>query len=324
MRAGRAHAVVLAERDREETLVLRAVEVGSEGVTARRRRSFDRVGEARPTGARNPADRHRAVGPVRVPCNVEIALEPAEIEQHVVPGPAARAALGFFFDFARQAPDELNVDVAVVRVPDDTRFVHLEVCYSGSIAEGEKVIAPLRAIRKPINDTVQPQPYVKLQASNDETLAHGLRYYLKAGFVPRATPAFVDTVLGIIEAANLPQVQAVSIPQGGGAIARIRTGATAFAQRAADHNAFLFTRWTDPAMNEPVAAWIRAAYRALRSGRYPRVKAATWWHERWTNEDDRVSDVRIDSDRAATAAYRSAVSSPEVVDRPEYACAPKS
>ena len=55
------------------------------------------------------------------------------------------------------------------------------------------------------------------------------------------------------------------------------------------------------------AAWIRAAYDALASGRYPRVKAAIWWHERWTNEDDRLSDVRIDSDAAATAAYRKAV-----------------
>jgi hypothetical protein len=72
------------------------------------------------------------------------------------------------------------------------------------------------------------------------------------------------------------------------------------------------------------AAWIRAAYSALRSGRYPRVKAAIWWHERWTNEDDRVSDVRIDSDSASTAAYRRAVASPQLVDRPEYACAPKS
>ena len=175
----------------------------------------------------------------------------------------ARAVLEFFFDFARQAPDELNADAAVVRVPDGTRFVSIEVCYSGRLADGEKVIAPLRKIRKPIRDTVQPQPYVRLQSSSDETLAHGLRYYLKAGFVQKTTPAFIDSVVGIIDAANLPQVQAVSIPQGGGAIARIKTGATAFAQRAADHNAFLFTRWTDPAMNEPVAAWIRAAWAQL-------------------------------------------------------------
>jgi FAD/FMN-containing dehydrogenase len=175
----------------------------------------------------------------------------------------APAVLKFFFDFAREAPDELNTDVAVVRVPDDTRFVHIDVCYSGSVAEGEKVIAPLRAIRKPITDNVRPQPYVRMQSSTDQTLAHGLRYYLKAGFVQKSTPAFIDTIIGIIDKASLPQVQAVSIPQGGGAIARIKTGATAFAQRAADHNAFLFTRWTDPAMNAPVSEWIRTAWAEL-------------------------------------------------------------
>jgi hypothetical protein len=71
------------------------------------------------------------------------------------------------------------------------------------------------------------------------------------------------------------------------------------------------------------AAWIRSAYHALRSGRYPRVKAAIWWQERWKNDDGRVSNVRIDSDPAATAAYQRAVASPAFVDRPEYACAPK-
>jgi hypothetical protein len=70
------------------------------------------------------------------------------------------------------------------------------------------------------------------------------------------------------------------------------------------------------------AVWIRAAYRALGSGRYPRVKAVVWWHERWVNQDDRsTSDVRIDSDPAATAAYRKAVAAQEFVTRPEYACA---
>jgi hypothetical protein len=71
------------------------------------------------------------------------------------------------------------------------------------------------------------------------------------------------------------------------------------------------------------AAWIRAAYRALRSGRYPRVKAVIWWQERWKNDDGAVSNVRIDSDPAATAAYRRAVASPKLVDRPQYACAPE-
>jgi FAD/FMN-containing dehydrogenase len=175
----------------------------------------------------------------------------------------APEVLKFFFEFAKQAPDELNADVALVRLPNDTRLLQVELCYSGKIADGEKVIAPLRQFRKPIADQVGPQPYVVMQASNDENLRHGHRYYLKAGFVQKVTPGFIDTMLGIVADAKLPQVQAVSVPHGGGAIARVKPDATAFAQRAADHNAMLVTIWDDPAMNEPVAAWIKDAWGKL-------------------------------------------------------------
>jgi len=175
----------------------------------------------------------------------------------------APAVLKFFFDYAKEAPDELNADVAVVRLPNDQRFVSFDVCYSGDRAQGEKVLAPLRQIRKPVLDKIEPAPYVVLQSSSDVATEHGHRYYVKAGFIQKATPAFIDTMIGIIQDANLPQVQAVSVPQGGGAIARVKPNATAFAQRAADHNAFIFTRWDDPAQNEAVSAWIKSAWAKL-------------------------------------------------------------
>ncbi len=50
------------------------------------------------------------------------------------------------------------------------------------------------------------------------------------------------------------------------------------------------------------AAWIRQAFAALRSGRYPRVRAAAWWNMR-----SGTSDTRIDSSPAALAAFREAV-----------------
>ncbi len=47
------------------------------------------------------------------------------------------------------------------------------------------------------------------------------------------------------------------------------------------------------------AAWIRHAFAALRSGRYPRIRAATWWDMR-----SPPSDTRIDSSPVALAAFR--------------------
>jgi len=180
----------------------------------------------------------------------------------------APAMLKFFFDYAKEAPDELNADVATVRLPNDQRFVSLGICYSGDHAKGEKVLAPLRQFRKPIADRIALTPYVTQQQASDAATAHGRRYYIKAGFVQKASPGFIDTMIGIVGDANLPQVQAVSVPQGGGAIRRVKPNATAFAQRAADHNAFLFTSWTNPAQNDDVSAWIKSAWAKLEPHTY--------------------------------------------------------
>lgn len=58
------------------------------------------------------------------------------------------------------------------------------------------------------------------------------------------------------------------------------------------------------------AQWTRAAFRELRSGRYPRVAGVSWWHERWSNADRSVSDLRIDASPAQLAAYRAGVAHP--------------
>jgi hypothetical protein len=152
-----------------------------------------------------------------------------------------------------------------VRLPNDQRFVGIDVCYCGPHADGEKVLAPLRQIRKPVRDTVVPTPYVQLQSSGDEGTAHGHKFYIKGGFVQKTTPALIDAIMATIGEATLPVVQAVVLPQGGGAYARVKPGATAFAQRAAPHNMFVFTRWDDAAQTEAVGSWSRAAWKKLES-----------------------------------------------------------
>jgi hypothetical protein len=170
----------------------------------------------------------------------------------------APAVLRFFFESAPQMPDELNVDAALVRLPNDARFLTFDICYSGPRDQADKVLAPLRQIRKPTHDNVTATPYAKLQSSGDAGTAHGRRYYIKGGFVQKYSPGLIEAALATIGESKLPLVQAVSFPQGGGAYKRVKPEATAFAQRAADHNVFLFSTWEDPALSESVAAWIRS------------------------------------------------------------------
>lgn len=63
------------------------------------------------------------------------------------------------------------------------------------------------------------------------------------------------------------------------------------------------------------AAWIRAAFAEIESGRYPRLKAISWWNERWVDEEERRVDLRIDSSPAALAAYRAGIDGSGFVER---------
>ena len=41
--------------------------------------------------------------------------------------------------------------------------------------------------------------------------------------------------------------------------------------------------------------FIRTAFQEMNSGRYPRLKAAVFWHERWQNSDETYSNLRVQS-----------------------------
>ena len=63
--------------------------------------------------------------------------------------------------------------------------------------------------------------------------------------------------------------------------------------------------------------WISDALGALASGRYPRIRAASWWHENFG-----PSNLRIDSSPAALSAYQAGVSGPEFVVQPLWTWLP--
>ncbi len=69
--------------------------------------------------------------------------------------------------------------------------------------------------------------------------------------------------------------------------------------------------------NGSKAAWIKSAFELFQS-RYPRFKAAVYWHERWQNADKSYSNLRVNSSPEALAAYRQGVASPYWLDRQIY------
>jgi hypothetical protein len=65
------------------------------------------------------------------------------------------------------------------------------------------------------------------------------------------------------------------------------------------------------------AAWIEEAMTAFRT-KYPRVKAAVFWHERWENHDGSTSNLRVNSSPRALEAYKKAVADSYWLAWPEY------
>jgi beta-mannanase len=84
-----------------------------------------------------------------------------------------------------------------------------------------------------------------------------------------------------------------------------------------------------PALGDK-ADWLRGAWRTMQnSAKYPRLKAAIFWDERWQNSADlsnagmnenagKYSDLRVNSSAEALRAYREGVASPFFIDRPQF------
>jgi beta-mannanase len=65
------------------------------------------------------------------------------------------------------------------------------------------------------------------------------------------------------------------------------------------------------------ASWITEAFQTMKQ-RFPRLKAAVYWNERWQNEDGTYSNLRVTSSPKALEAYRDGVRDSFWLDRPLY------
>jgi len=61
------------------------------------------------------------------------------------------------------------------------------------------------------------------------------------------------------------------------------------------------------------ARWITEAFQAIDNGDFPRIKAVSWWQEKWENDDGSISDLRINSSVKSLQAFRRAVQKPVYV-----------
>ena len=178
------------------------------------------------------------------------------------PLPRARAVLEFYRDFCDGLPDELTIAYAALPGPTGIPVIGLGVCYCGDLAEGERVLAPLRKFGQPLFDGIQPMPYAGLFARIDPTVPAGRSYYVKGGAIPMLSDGAIEALVDSVEGRTSPHSH-IFLTQVHGAATRVGPTETAFPVREEHHEFTLDASWEDDGRERHVQ-WARQSHQILQ------------------------------------------------------------
>jgi len=184
---------------------------------------------------------------------------------------AARDVLRFYRDFLPTTPEEFVCWFVLRKAPPlpflpvewhGREILALAVCYSGSsLAEGERIAAPLRGFGKPIADVIAPQPFAAWQTILDPLLTPGFRNYWKSHDFREVSDGLIDVL--IAHARKLPDPNTeIAFAQLGGAVGRVANDATAYGHRDGQFVMNVHGRWQDRAKDGACIGWARDLFQA--------------------------------------------------------------
>ncbi len=184
----------------------------------------------------------RGGGGIGVVTEFEFRMHPvSRVVAGLIIWPAADAgrALRTFRDVAAQAPDEFCGMTVLTSAPPlpfldaawHGRPVLLQLaCWSGAPEAADAVLAPLRAIGRPLVDHIGTMPYVQWQHINDGAAPPGRHHYWKTASFRELPDGVIDDLAAA--ALDLPTpFTELHVQHLGGAVARVPADETAFAQR---------------------------------------------------------------------------------------------
>ena len=181
----------------------------------------------------------------------------------------AREVLHVWADYGKQAPDDLALGLVIIQPPGGAPgFTAIEVCYIGPENATERVLAPIRKLGTPLTDQVAAMDYVALQRSGDMTDPRALGQYLKSGFIADVPAGLEDAIIEGFRGDPRRATQ-LFFQMSGGAISRVPSNATAFAQRDTFANMLAAVGWRhgidDPAEH---IAWVKQYWSSLERFTY--------------------------------------------------------
>jgi FAD/FMN-containing dehydrogenase len=136
-------------------------------------------------------------------------------------------------------------------------------CYAGPVADGERVLRPLRAYGRPLADAMATRPYVELQSMNDATVPHGWHYHWRSHELAELSDDAIDALLAATAGLTSPRSYCIAFHLGG-ALSRVDPGHAAFDRREPVHEVNINAVWLegDPASEQHVR-WTHDAFAAL-------------------------------------------------------------
>ena len=189
----------------------------------------------------------------------------------------ARRVLGALRDFMRDAPEAFSPLGVLGYVPPAPFFpeaAHGEPMvvvlgpWIGEVAEGERVLAPLRRLAAPIADLSGPMPFLEVQQVFDEDYPEGDRYYWTSAYLAGLPDGAIDRLAALMLEA--PSTRSTfDVWFNGGAMGRVPAAATGFGDRGAPMLLGIEANWSDPATDAEQVAWgrrVRAAMAPFSTG----------------------------------------------------------
>jgi FAD/FMN-containing dehydrogenase len=152
----------------------------------------------------------------------------------------AGAVLRRHRDWLAGCPDELMTLVVqrlappLPAVPADLvgrPVIAVAACYAGDVAEGERVLRPMREFGSPVLDLFAAKPFVAHQQMFDPSFRHGCWYYVRSCDVAELSDDVIDVVVEHGRRISSP-VSSIALWQMGGAVARVGEDETAFNGRS--------------------------------------------------------------------------------------------
>jgi FAD/FMN-containing dehydrogenase len=184
--------------------------------------------------------------------------------------PATADTIASFIELAEEAPEELSAIANVVTAPP-MPFIPEEyygkpvimamLVYAGDEAEGERVLAPFKAIATPLADMVKPMKYPEIYPPEQE------------GYHPVAASRtmFMDYIDRDVAAKILQYLTSSKASMAvaqlrvlGGAMARVPADATAFAHRNSKIMVNVAALYDQPEQKETHEAWVQDFAAALQ------------------------------------------------------------